>query len=450
MNSAVCRSGRAWTYLAMGLTAVAILPLTLAQEPPNTADETDLQQQVQELVEQLNADTVAERDIAETNLLSLADGGGIEAAELLKLIPEPNDNMPPAVRQRVVTIRRTLEARLAREATDGAKVTIEAINWKLSDVLAKLQEESGNRIVDGRAQFDQEITDPEILLTAEDMFFWEALDQVLDQARLSINNYAGEDVISLMQREPGEVDRYGRAAYTGPFRFEITEVNGVRGLRNPDRNQLQVELEIAWEPRLRPIAIAVPLDLIEALDESGEPLPAAQPGRVFNIEVQEGSCATTISMPFKLPDRSVGAIARLRGALGALVPGKRHEFRFENLKSPTPITRTVGGVHVSLDKVVKNNDIWEVHMRLKLDDDNESLASHRGWVFNNLNYLVGEDGEPIDNAGFETTLQSEREVGIAYFFDLPDGIEGLAWVYKSPVAIVQQQYEFELSAIELP
>jgi hypothetical protein len=450
MKTAVCRSGRNWTAVAMALLAATLVPLALAQEADQKGAGTGLQQQVQELVEQLDADTVAERDIAESNLLSLADEGGIDTAELLKLIPPPTDNMPPAVRQRVTTIRRTLEARLAREATDGARVTIEAINWKLSDVLAKLQEESGNRVLDGREQFNQEVTNPEILLTVDKAFFWEALDQVLDQAQLSINNYAGEDAISLIQREPGEVDRYGRAAYTGPFRFEVTELNGVRGLRNPQRDQLQVELEIAWEPRLRPIAIGVPLDLMEAVDERGEPMPVAQPGRVFNIEVQEGSCATTIQMPFKLPDRSVGAIARLRGALGALVPGKRHEFRFENLKSPTPITQTVGGVHVTLDKVMKNNDIWEVHMRLKLDDDNESLASHRGWVFNNLNYLEGKDGQPIDNAGFETTLQSEREVGIAYFFDLPEGIEGLTWVYKSPVAIVQQEYQFELSAIELP
>ena len=75
---------------------------------------------------------------------------------------------------------------------------------------------------------------------------------------------------------------------------------------------------------------------------------------------------------------------------------------------------------VTVYDVRKNNAIWEIHMRLALDEDNEALQSHRGWVFQNLSYLVGKDGEPIDNAGFETTRQSRNEVGIAYLFDLPD------------------------------
>ncbi len=414
------------------------------------AQEDDWQQQVADLVAQLDADTVAERDLAETNLLGLAEAEGIEVGELLKALPEPNDSMPPAVLQRLTTIRRTLEARLAREATAGGTIKLEAINWKLSDVLKELQQQSGNKIVDARGEQGEQATDPEIVLAADGISFWEAVDQVLDQAKLSTNNFAGNDLLSLTTRPPGAANRYGRADYSGPFRFEVTEVSATRGLRNPRNQRLVVDLEIAWEPRLRPIAMALPVDLLEALDEENQPIENPQPGRVFYIEAQQGSTTSTVSIPFKLPPRSVGAIARLRGGLVALVPGKVHEFRFEDLQPKQPVTQTVGGVHVTLDKVVKNNEIWEIHMRLKLDDDNESLASHRGWVFNNLNYLVGADGEPIEHAGFETTLQTEREVGIAYFFDLPDGLDSLTWVYKSPVAIVEQQYEFELSTIELP
>ena len=89
-------------------------------------------------------------------------------------------------------------------------------------------------------------------------------------------------------------------------------------------------------------------------------------------------------------------------------------------------------------------------MRLALDEDNHALESHRGWVFQNLSYLVGKDGETIDNAGFETTRQTRNEVGVAYLFDLPDGIEGLTWVYETPAAIVEMPVEYELKDIELP
>ena len=107
------------------------------------------------------------------------------------------------------------------------------------------------------------------------------------------------------------------------------------------------------------------------------------------------------------------------------MPGRQVKFRFDDLAKAAGKSQRRGGVQVTLDDVRKNNAIWEVHMRLALDEDNGALQSHRGWVFQNLSYLVGKDGEPIDNAGFETTRQTPNEVGVAYLFDVPDGIEGL-------------------------
>jgi hypothetical protein len=39
---------------------------------------------------------------------------------------------------------------------------------------------------------------------------------------------------------------------------------------------------------------------------------------------------------------------------------------------------------------------------------------------------------------------------VAYLFDLPEGIEGLSWVYETPAAIVEMPLEYELTDIELP
>jgi hypothetical protein len=105
---------------------------------------------------------------------------------------------------------------------------------------------------------------------------------------------------------------------------------------------------------------------------------------------------------------------------------------------------------VTVDDVRKNNAIWEVHMRMALDEDNHAMESHRGWALQNKSYLVSKEGEPIDNAGFETTRQTRNEVGVAYLFDVPEGIEGLSWVYETPAAIVELPVEYEIKDIELP
>jgi hypothetical protein len=71
-------------------------------------------------------------------------------------------------------------------------------------------------------------------------------------------------------------------------------------------------------------------------------------------------------------------------------------------------------------------------------------------VFQNLSYLVDKDGKHIDNAGLETTHQSQNEVGLAYVFDLPGGLDGLSWIYETPAAIVDLPVEYEIKDIDLP
>ena len=431
-------------------TLFLLLAIALFLPGPLRADDEELAKQIETFVAELDADTISERDIAEKNLLLLVDIEGVGPEKFLSVLPKPNDNMPPAVRERLSAIRKAVEQRIAGAAVEGSTVTLEAISWPLSDVLEKLEELSGNKILDNRGQNNEDVPNPEVIIKVENEPFWSVIDQVMDQARLSQFSFAGEDALALVDRGEGEGNRFGRADYEGPFRFEVTEVTATRGLRNPSAQSLRLQFEIAWEPRLRPIALTQLLDRMDAVTAAGDRLPVGQPGRVFNIEVQQGTCASTINTPFDLPDRSVDKLDTLTGTITALVPGKREKFRFDDLKSKEPIVQTRGGVQVTLERVVKNGPIWEVHMSLALENDKDALASHRGWVFNNLTYLVGDDGQPIDHAGFETTKQTRSEVGIAYLFDVEGGIDGLSWVYESPVSIVEQDYKYVLQDIELP
>jgi hypothetical protein len=209
-------------------------------------------------------------------------------------------------------------------------------------------------------------------------------------------------------------------------------------------------MEVAWEPRLRPIPLSQPVVDVEAKTDGGKKLSIEQPQAVLDVEVPGGTQAAEIILPFELPPRGAKRISVLRGKFQALVPGRQVQFRFDDLAKSAGKSQRRGGVQVTIDDVRKNNEIWEIHMRLSLDEANHALESHRGWVFQNLSYLAGKDGEPIDNAGFETTRQTPNEVGIAYLFDLSEGIDGLTWVYETPAAIVELPVEYELKEIELP
>jgi hypothetical protein len=146
----------------------------------------------------------------------------------------------------------------------------------------------------------------------------------------------------------------------------------------------------------------------------------------------------------------VKKISKLHGKLHALVPGRHAKFEFPDIVKAVGKTQTIGGVRVGIDDVRKNGAVWEVHMRFSLESASALLEAHRDWVFQNLSYMVAKDGSRVENAGFETTRQSDKEIGIAYLFDTEEGLDGLTWVYESPAAIVELPIDYELKDIELP
>jgi hypothetical protein len=155
-------------------------------------------------------------------------------------------------------------------------------------------------------------------------------------------------------------------------------------------------------------------------------------------------------LPFALPGREVSKIATFKGKLQALVPGQQAKFQFNDLAHANGKSQTIGGVRVTIDTIQKNNEVWEVHMRLRLDEGNHALESHRSWALQNLSYVVDQDGARIENAGLETTFQNKNEVGVAYLFEQANGLDGLTWVYETPAAIVEYPIEYEFKDIPLP
>lgn len=432
--------------IAMGVTIRA------ADDSSAAKANEELGRNIGRLVQQLNANRAAERDAAETKLLELAGTTTATVDNFLALLPADSDQMPLAVRERLSHIRRQLEDRVAKVAVDATTITLSAKEMPLTEVFAAIEKQTGNKIVDSRDQADDEAgtatTGITIELKAE--LFWPAIDQILDQRTLGIYSYGGENALSIVSRESDERPRYGAGHYAGPFRIEILEIQSQRNLRQPQRQSIKLQLEVAWEPRLRPIVLSQPAGDVTAMTDAGQELQVSQPDAVLDVEVPGGTQAAEIVLPFALPPRDAKRITTLRGKLRALVPGRQVKFRFDDLANSAGKTDRRGGVQVTLDDVRKNNAIWEVHMRLALDEDSVALKSRSAWALQNLSYLVGKDGKQIDNAGFETTRQTANEVGVAYLFDGPESIDGWSWVYETPAAIVELPVEYEIRDVELP
>jgi hypothetical protein len=403
----------------------------------------ELQAQVSALVRDLDAVEKSRRDAAERNLIALGTA-------VLEFLPEPDPRMSAEVRLRVGRARSQLERTLAESAGKASSVSLDADNMPLADILAAVETQTGNKIVDFRPQFGEVVHDTRLKLEFNKTPFWPAMDEILDSADLSLYNFAGENSLALVNKPANHLPRLDHANYVGAFRIAGTSVSAERNLRDSGQRVLQVSLEVAWEPRVTPIIVTLLGDQLKAVDDTGQPLKSEAGGRQVEINVPPGSTAVDLPLQFDLPPRQAQRIAKLSGTLAVVVPGRVESFRFDNLSEAKKSEQRRAGVAVTLEQVRKNQALWEVRVRVSFADAGQALESHRNWIFNNEAWLESPTGEKIAYGGMETTLQTEREVGVAYIFNADEKLDGYTFVYRTPVAILNTPVAFELNHLELP
>ena len=256
----------------------------------------------------------------------------------------------------------------------------------LTELFAAIEKQTGNKMKDNRQQDPAEVAAAgDITIELKDEPFWSAVDKILDEAKLGVYNYGGEDALSIVARNEDDGPRHGKAAYVGPFRMEILEVQAQRNARQPANASCS---SCSWKSpgsrgcgrsrsRSRP-PTSPPRTTPAIRSPSASPRPCST-SKCPPARRRPRSCCRSDA-----PPRSVNQIKSLKGKLKALVPGRQEKFRFGDLANAAGKSQRRGGVEVTVDDVRKNNEIWEVHMRMKLDEDNHAFESHRDWVFQNV------------------------------------------------------------------
>lgn len=426
-------------------TSLMMLALFVGQAADAPAS-AELTSQVRKLLKQLGSSQLAERDGAEAAMIAL----GPAALDVIDAIP-PTQLASAEVRTRLGKVRDALYSKAVEAAALATTVTLNADGQLLSEVVKDIEKQTGNRIVDKRGDFGQRATDPKITLKIEGEPYWQAIDRVLDAAEMTTYNYSGEkNATAIVGKQEELLPRAEHATYSGIFRFEPVQFEAVRDLRNPENKVLKLFLEVAWEPRTMPIVLAQPLDALTMTDEDGGAIEVAGSMGTVEVDTNAEVSATELEIPIVLPARSVEKIAKLKGTLTALMPGRVEMFTFENLTKAKDVEQKKAGATVVLQDVRKNGDVYDVRMVLRFDKAANALDSHRGWVLSNEVYLLDAKGVKNEPAGYETTRQTPTEVGFAFKFVVDGTLEGQKFVYKTPAAIVEKQVKYELSDILLP
>ncbi len=414
--------------------------LATGQAEGPAAAQADLAPAVERLVRQLDAREKSQRDGAEDQLLKLG-------TRALALLPAP-DNGTAEVKNRLGRVRVALEKQRAEEEIRASRITLSGQNMPLAEAIAAVQQQTGNKIVDFRQQFGQEPNDVFLKLDYDRAEFWPTLDQILDQASMTTYPFSGEPGLAIVLRSGSQSPRYKRGYYAGAFRFETAEITARRDPRETTGDSLKLQLEVAWEPRLTPIAISQPGDAVTALLDDQQSL-SINTDSELEVSINAGDWATQIPLVFPLPSRKATKIDSLKGKLSVMLPGPVETFRFEKLVGGSKGEQRRAGVRVILEQARQNNLVWEVRVRVVFDNAGKALESHRTWVLQNEADLETAAKERVAFAGLETTRQAENEVGVAYLFDVPD-LAGATFVYKTPTVLIDATVDYELRDIKLP
>ncbi|MCC9606940.1 hypothetical protein LOC68_15350 [Blastopirellula sp. JC732] len=410
------------------------------------ADESQAKfsKQVAYLVRQLDAGSLAERDEAEAGLMELGP-------KALDELPEITDRTPAEVKARLERITAVLQKLQADSVTQPQLVTLDFKEAPLSEVLAEIEKQSGNRIVDFRGNFGQQKTDPKISIQCDKALFWEAIDRVFADANITAYPYAGEkNALAFVNRDAPGLP-LNLATYSGVFRVEPTRIEMHRNLAPPISDGMRINLQVTWEPHLTPILVKFPFDALVAADDQGTDLKLADGPVTYDVAVDSGQTSVDFVIPLNVPPRGSQTIESLKGKLISLVPGRVETFRFDRLANTRGLRQEKGGVQVALEQFRKNRDLYDARVVVRFPGGSEALQSHLGWVDSNEIYLEAADGERLEHAGYERFLEDSDAIGIAYKFILDDREPSdFTLVYKTPGSIVSLPVEFELDDIPLP
>src|SRR5207253_2219181 len=135
------------------------------------ADSPPSQSEVARLLNQLDADTRAERVAAERRLLELGP-------DVLPLLPPPELLRSAAVRDAVGKIRVELEQRKARESVLPSRVTLHG-KQPVARALDEIARQTGNRVE--TASLPAAWLDRAVELDFDAVPFWQAIDGIAQQ-----------------------------------------------------------------------------------------------------------------------------------------------------------------------------------------------------------------------------------------------------------------------------
>lgn len=388
---------------------------------------------VGDLALMLDANREAERDRAEKRLMELGSAA-------IPFLPALSEDDSDEFRLRLERVRSKLLDTDKETLSKPSRVTLTGTMTGM-DALEAIAEQTGNHLP------LQQVSglDSQISVDLEDVLYWEAVDEILDELYLTILPNDGES-LRLVPRQESFPQRFVMAGYSGSFRIEPIALTKTQRMYEPDQNSTSIELSLTWEPRLNPVFVRYELKGLELKCNNGEVLrPKPNQGTDFT---PTGSQLISL-LEFDRPTRSAKEIVEWKGSFLCSIPGKPVAIRFTELDTARNKMLSMGDLEVTLERTRKNRDVHEIMVAIALRGE-QTTDSIQGWTALMEAYLVDGKGNRTEHAGWSTNRITDRDVGMSFLFEVEDDLSEYEFVFIAPQSISQQTVEYSLGGIVLP
>jgi hypothetical protein len=360
----------------------------------------------------------------------------------------PEDKGGTAERnQRLAHIRAALREVQEQTNLGASKITIRAKGMRLTEVLKKLQTQSGNVVTDLREQEGTEVTNPSLDLEIVDLSFFEALDQIAAKAELTPNFYTSDGSIGLMAGKPMAK---ALVQYAGPFRITFRQFGVVRDFQ-AEKPTANAQFEVAWEPRLRPMLLSLKSDQMKIVDDQGKTVEPQVEMESTDVGLHPDNPVVELNVNLVAPDRAARKLATLKVRADVTVPAGLRHFRFPSLVQKD-VAKSEGDVRVTFEDAEVDEQVWKVHLALDFPGQGPAFESFRQGQMNNRIWLQKADGSRFEhNGGFSSNPGGDGKLGFEYLFvDVPGKMRDYSLVYETPSKVLPIPLEFEFKDVPLP
>lgn len=428
----------------LALSLLVLLPLATAR---GQGSDAALRDRVARLVEKLEAEKAEARDAAEKTLVELGP-------KALPYVPEPIKGDAADKKARLERVRKALREAAEQINLGASRVTIQVQGIRLSDAIKALERQSGNAITDTR----DEPSNPTFDLDLKDRPFLEALDEVAKKAEVGLDFFTGDGSIGLKDGAAMSPQQAPAAAapaanpyrsFTGPFLITLKNLRATRDFEGGGTFAV-LQLEADWEPRLRPMMLALKSDDVKIADDRGKEVKANVDEESQRVALNPENPAAEMNINIALPEREAKALASLKVKAQMSVPAALRTFRFPSL-AKADVTQKQGDASVTLESCEVDESTWKVNVAVKLPGAEGTESFQMGTVRNRL-WLQKPDGSRFEhNGGFNQTGNADGVLSFEYLFvDVPGKPADYQLVYETPSKVVTVPLEFEFKDVPLP